>query len=179
MTGPQADTVRQIGLADSRLSLIGHAIAWIQGPLQPRHRHRRTSAHRRLERFVPEPVLPVAPLGVVKIELVFHLRLCGFHYAVLAVGMATDWSPASEAGWSRARVVSDRWRLSATSGPRCLAIAGAEGTAVVRGWRIRARRRRGRSAPTRSVCRPGGCVRLGGGENGRSVCSAAKVRSLL
>lgn len=30
MTGPQGDLVRQIGLADSRLSLIAHAVRWIR-----------------------------------------------------------------------------------------------------------------------------------------------------
>ena len=31
LTGPQGDTIRQIGLADSRLSLVGRAIGWIRG----------------------------------------------------------------------------------------------------------------------------------------------------
>jgi len=41
--------------------------------------------------------------NLVQIELVFRLRHCGVHYAVIAADMATDWSPASEAGWSRAK----------------------------------------------------------------------------
>src|SRR5579859_7561482 len=58
ITGPPGGTVRQIGLADSRLALLGRAIRWIRGHYDETLRVEEARGTRDDERLVFPPPLP-------------------------------------------------------------------------------------------------------------------------